>query len=122
MSTNHDKELGRDPTAWVVICVMAIILTAFFAIVIYLIYKDINAPQVTFRCNPGLCKTNVSTGFKSCPSPGDTIGIQVTPGAELCQSGDWCNNPKAPCAVLNDQTLSCNGVCDPGVACRCVAR
>lgn len=120
MSTKGDIERGRDPTGWVVICLSAIILAIIFAIIIYLIYRDINSPQVIQRCNPGLCKVNKSTGFRSCPAVGSTVGIVVTPGAEICTSRSYCNNPGFTCAVNQDQTLNCEGVCDVS-GCKCIA-
>jgi len=119
MSTKSDFEKNRDPTGWLVICVAAISLAIIFAIIFYLMYSDINAPVVVQRCNPGLCKFNVTTGIKTCPGVGDTVGVEVTPGLEACSSKSYCNEPDHPCALLSNQTLDCSGVCDIA-GCRCV--
>lgn len=116
-----EKEKQRkDPTGWLVVCIFAILLTVFFCIIVYLMIVDIRAPQVEQRCPVGLCKFSVFTGVKTCPAPGDTVGVQLSQGSEYCTSADYCQQSKYQCAVLADQTLNCDGVCDQP-KCRCVA-
>jgi hypothetical protein len=116
---SQESNKNRDPTGWLVICIFAVIITVIFCIIWYQMIVDIRAPQVEQRCPVGLCKFSVFTGIKTCPSPGDTLGVQLAQGSEFCTSADFCQNSNYQCAVLSNQTLNCDGVCDQP-KCRCV--
>lgn len=115
-----EKPKAKDPTGWVTIGIYAVLMAIIIAAVMYALYRDIKAPQVVQRCVPGLCKFNVFSGVKTCPNPGDTVGVQLLEGNEFCTSANYCQQPKYQCAVNLDQTLNCDGECDHP-DCRCVA-
>ncbi len=114
------RKKETDPSGWFVIALVIVVLTVIFAIVIYLFYVDIKAPQVIQRCNPGLCKFSIFTGVKTCPGVGDPVGVQLLPGTEWCTSANFCQKEGFTCAVQADQSVSCDGICDTP-QCRCIA-
>lgn len=111
---------NKDTTGWFTICVAVVLATVIFCVIIKLLFIDINAPEVIQRCPVGLCKFNVFTGVKTCPGNGETEGMRVAYGKEYCTSADYCQQKNYQCAVLSDQSLDCDGVCDTP-ECRCVA-
>lgn len=115
----EDPNVRKDATGWLVICAFAIILAVIFAIIIYLLYQDIRAPDAIQRCNVGMCKFSIITGVKTCPEASSTVGIRVFPGAEFCTSRNYCQHPGYTCAVQADQSVRCDGICDTA-ECKCV--
>lgn len=110
-----------DTTGWLILAVVVVVLAIFFAWLIYTLYRDANSADVVQRCSPGLCKFSILTGVKTCPNPGDTLGVRVTAGSEFCTSENYCQNEPFNCAVQLDQSVNCTGVCGPGNdRCRCV--
>jgi hypothetical protein len=110
----------KDPTGWVVIGAFAVLFAIVVCVIIYLIYKDINSAVVVQRCKPGMCKFDIFTGRKTCPNPGDPLGIEMREGNEWCTSADFCQQERYQCAVQSDQSIDCTGECDQP-KCRCVA-
>jgi len=99
-------------TGWLVIAIIIIVLAIIFSWLFISMTSDTVGANVVQRCNPSVCKFNTITGQKTCPAPGDTLGIQVELGAEFCSSRDYCQQPGFQCAVQPDQTVLCNGVCN----------
>lgn len=114
-------------TGWLVLAITIIILAIIFAWLFIAVQSDTVGATVIQRCEPGVCLFSTVTGIKTCPAPGDTVGIQVQLGAEFCTSRDYCQQPGYQCAVQPDQTVLCNGVCNNPAgstgneSCRCVA-
>lgn len=116
----ESKPTAKDPTGWVAIGTFAVVFAIIVAIIVYAMFVDIRAPKVVQRCVPGLCKFNIFTGIKTCPNPGDTVGVQLLEGNEYCTSANYCQQTKYQCAVNLDQSINCDGECDHP-QCRCVA-
>jgi hypothetical protein len=76
---------------------------------------------VYYECAPGLCPTNKKTGTKRCGSD-PTESLLYDPLTEVCNSAHYCEHPDTPYALHGDGSTDIHGVCDPGVACRCVKK
>jgi hypothetical protein len=117
---NQPRRRKKDPSGWLVISAFIVLFTIVVCVVIWLIFKDVNSADVVQRCKPGLCKFEIFTGRKTCPNPGDTVGIRLEEGNEYCTSADFCQQERYQCAVQSDQSIDCTGECDTP-KCRCVA-
>lgn len=74
---------------------------------------------VRFKCAPGQCVTNVSTGEKTCPKDPSTV-LTTDPVYEVCNSRFTCENNRTPYAVQSDGSTNSQGLCESGVECRCL--
>ena len=101
-------------------------LTVLVAFVIYIFYLLISSKfqRKTFsisRCPPGACITQYSTGVKTCPSD-STTSLVYDPTTSTCNSQYLCDNPLTPYAIQSDGSTNNNGVCEPGVQCKCSSK
>ena len=112
----------NDWTSWLVLATILVVIVVVFGIIIYIVYKDSQAPDVINRCAPGLCAFNTVTGIKRCPDAGDNVGLRIALGFEACTTENYCQAQGFTCAVQLDQTLNCEGECGPNNdRCRCIA-
>lgn len=71
------------------------------------------------RCPPGTCVTDFITGIKTCPTGGTGISLIYDQTKSVCNSQFACDNPMTPFAIQADGSTNNNGLCEPGIACRC---
>lgn len=102
----------------VIIFVSLIILAIVTAIIVYAILRTRRSKNIN-RCEPGLCAFRYDNGIKRCPSnPNERL--PYSPVFEGCTSRNYCQDERAPCAVLAGGVLNCDGVCGAGnEACLC---
>jgi hypothetical protein len=116
-----DRQLKRDNSWITIMIIVIIILVIALAINIYAIFRP-QSQLASASCSPGLCAVNFATGDKRCPSTATGV-VQFNQGFEDCTSANYCQSSKAPCAVLQDGSLNCNGVCGANnTQCRCAAK
>lgn len=72
-------------------------------------------------CPPGQCAMNLFNGEKRCPTNSKDI-IQANITLEACNPRESCINGILPYAILPNGSTSLEGLCQPGVACRCTAQ
>ena len=70
-------------------------------------------------CPTGQCVTNIYNGAKICPNL-DTGTLIADPAFEVCNSRFLCDNPLTPYALKSDGSTNNAGICQRGVACRCL--
>lgn len=106
--------------SWTVIIFVTLIVIAILAAVtIYAILRARRVRNVN-RCEAGLCAFRYDTGEKRCPSS-EIERLTFNPIFEGCSSGNYCQDERAPCAVLPGGVLNCDGVCGSGnQECACV--
>jgi|SRR5579885_130730 len=116
-----DRQVKKDNSAIIIIIIIIVILVIVLAVNAYAIFR----PQSSLgagQCEVGLCAVSFATGVKRCPSTA-TGQVQYNIGFEDCTSANYCQSPKAPCAVLKNGTLDCTGVCGTGnPQCNCYAK
>ena len=105
--------------------VVALILLAFFFWLAYSTGVGISQSQALkestgWYCSPGQCAVDMSTGEKLCPSGSDRQPYDIT--TQICSNKYSCSASGYGYAVLSDGSTDVFGVCEEGVACRCVNR
>ncbi len=116
-----DRVPKRDNTVLIIIIIIIIILAIAVAIVVYAVRRPVST-TTTGRCEPGLCVVNLGTGLKTCPTS-DSEQLLYDIVFEVCTSRSYCQDSKAPCAVLAGGILNCDGLCGIGnPQCRCIPR
>lgn len=69
-------------------------------------------------CPKGYCATNLFNGEKRCSDTTDGI-VQANITLEVCNPREKCTTGTLPYAILSDGSTNIEGICDPGIACRC---
>jgi hypothetical protein len=116
-----DRQLKRDNSWITIMIIVIIILVITLAINIYAIFRP-QSQLASASCSAGLCAINFATGDKRCPSTSTGV-VEYNQGFEGCTSGNYCQAVEAPCAVLQDGSLNCEGFCGSGNnLCRCSAK
>ena len=115
------REKKKDNSILVIMMIVIVIIAIVTAVIIYLTQKP-DSTNTVGRCEPGLCVVNLGTGIKTCPDS-TTEQLEHDIVFEVCSSESYCQDAKAPCAILQGGTLNCDGVCGPGnPTCRCAPR
>jgi hypothetical protein len=73
---------------------------------------------VGILCAPGQCSTSLFNGSKICPTL-NVAQLVIDPSTSVCSGQFLCDNPRLPYAINSDGSTNINGVCEPGIACRC---
>ena len=116
----NDGEEGVDSR--ILVAITLIILFVFWGIVIYLAIRSPSVnpgTQVLANCPTEQCATNIFSGQKRCPPPTGTIVADL--GLEVCNPPNLCRNRLTPYAIQFDGSTNLQGLCQPGVQCRCVS-
>ena len=113
-----ERVVKRDNSFYYIMFIVIIVLVLITAIVVYSIFRNRTFRNI-YRCEPGLCVVNLDTGDKRCPTTNDEMLVYDFV-FEDCTSKDYCQSAKAPCAVLGNGTLNCDGDCGTGnQQCKC---
>lgn len=116
----------------VIVIIVAIIILAFALFIIYNT-RSVNTTVIDrtrvangnvingigIACPIGSCVTNIYNGSKICPVL-ETGSLIADPSFEICNSKFLCDNPLTPYALLSDGSTDNNGICQTGIACRCL--
>jgi hypothetical protein len=100
-----------------IIVITIIIIGVFMVWLLILIFND-TPPTTLAPCLPDKCATNIFSGVKRCPPPGESISYNTD--VEVCNSRFVCDNAVTPLAVQLDGSTSVDGICPTNVECRCV--
>lgn len=102
----------KDNSIWIIMLIVLVIMFITAAVIFYASFRKRGFNSIS-RCEPGLCVVTYSTGTKLCP---DSLTERLTfrAGLQGCSSSNYCQDEKAPCAVLPGGVLNCNGVCGTG--------
>jgi hypothetical protein len=120
-----------DPRIIIIIVVVLIIL--IFALFLLYNTRPIATTTITqtrvangsvingtgLACGPGQCVTNIYNGAKIC-STLQSENLIANPATEVCNSQFLCDNSLTPYALLSDGSTDNNGICQTGIACRCL--
>lgn len=105
--------------------VVAIFILAFFFWLAYATGLGIAQSQIIknsagWFCSPGQCAVDMSTGEKICPNGTERQSYDIN--TQICSNKYSCSANGYRYAVLSDGSTDSFGVCEDGVACRCVNR
>jgi hypothetical protein len=115
------------PPAITLTVVSLILLLVFWGILLYLSSQGINSLLSTSsnpylqNCPTGQCATNIYSGEKRCPTD-DSGVVSSNITIELCNPRGSCTAGRTPYAVNTDGSTNIQGICEPGIACRCVEK
>ena len=111
-------EIAYENSITTVIIIITIILIGSFMIwLIILIIAD-TPPATLAPCLPDQCATNIFSGVKNCPPPGESL--EYNTDIEVCNSRFFCDNAFTPLAEQLDGSTNTLGVCPANVECRCL--
>lgn len=124
MAASEDSLLAVNPKSqtWVLVAVSLILIIISWSILAYLSIDSVFVTRdssVLVTCPTGQCATNLYSGEKRCPDPSSQVVADTL--VEVCSSATICNNNSLPYAVQSDGSTNQDGICEPGVSCRCVA-
>ncbi len=100
-----------------VIVIAIIIIFVFIVWLMILVFSD-TPPATLAPCLPDKCATNIISGVKRCPPPGESINYNTD--IEVCNSRFVCDSSITPLAQQLDGSTSTTGVCPKNVECRCL--
>lgn len=123
---------SEDTTAILIGILVVLFIVLFWGLYVYLMLRSIEEAEVapntgfvtvggqTFQeCPLGACATNIYNGGKRCATVNGTR-VAADLEFEVCNTNVLCDNPITPYALQSDGSTAFNGVCEPGVACRCL--
>lgn len=114
-----ERKTPQDNNGLIIVVIIIVIFVIIGAIIVYAVFHPINSLG-SGLCETSLCAVNITTGVKRCPAnSSDSITYNIA--LEECTSQNYCQGKKTPCAVLQNGSLNCTGVCGSGnEGCRCV--
>jgi len=119
----------------VIIIVVILIILAFILFLVFNTRSNTTNTVVTqtrvangtvisgfgLACAPGQCVTNIYNGSKICPNLESGVLI-ADPAFEVCNGKFFCENSLTPYALQSDGSTDNNGLCERGIACRCLKK
>ncbi len=100
-----------------IIVISIIIIGSFIVWLLILVFNDI-PPATLGQCLPDKCATNITSGVKRCPPPGESTTYIL--GIEVCNSRFVCDNSVTPLSEQLDGSTNITGICPSNVECRCL--
>jgi hypothetical protein len=108
-----ERVVKPNYSLYIILMVVIVMIVILAAVVVYAVFGKPRATAVN-KCEPGLCAVTLATGVKRCP-PDNSTQLAYDPIFEDCTSANYCQSPKAPCAVnVSNGTLNCGGFCGTG--------
>lgn len=110
----------------VIFLFILVIFLAFGIWMAILLIQQFNEGTVTspraqiLQCEVDQCATNIQSGSKRCPEPGQKI--LVNPYSEVCNDRYFCNNSLTPFALQGDGSTNNYGICEEGIECPCLTK
>jgi len=114
----YDVEVAYSNSITAAIIVLTVVIIGSFIIyLLILVFNDV-PPATIAECLPDRCATNIVSGVKRCPPPGESITYNTD--IEVCNSRFVCDSSVTPLAVQLDGSTNIDGICPNDVECRCL--
>jgi hypothetical protein len=113
------KKENTNASSYILIGVLFIIFLSFWTVIMIFLRQNPQNSTYYLTCDPGKCPINLYNGEKRCP-PDTGTSLIYDPAFETCSSEYVCDNNLLPYAITSDGSTNLLGVCDPGIACRCI--